>query len=203
MYSGCSNMKPELVLKIAQKREINGLAITDHNKVEGAIKVKSINKDPDFEVIIGSEVLTRQGELLAYYIQEPIRSKDIFEAIDLIRDQGGIVAIAHPFAIVRPHLTGNFKPIIKKLDALECFNSRNVFEFENKKAARIAREFDKATLGSSDAHFYFEIGNARTCFDGSLTEAIKRRKTSYKGVKADFLQVAINAIRNRSLGLRK
>ena len=72
-YSKCSNLKPEILLKIAKKRGLNGIAITDHNVVEGALKVKKLNKDKDFEVIVGEEISTDAGEVLAYYLNKEIK----------------------------------------------------------------------------------------------------------------------------------
>ena len=72
-YSKCSNLKPEILLKIAKKRGLNGLAVTDHHKIKGALKVSKLNRDKNFEVIIGEEVTTDFGEVLAYYINKEIK----------------------------------------------------------------------------------------------------------------------------------
>ena len=64
-YSKCSNMKLEVLLKTAKKRGLNGIAVTAHNTIEGALKAKKLNKDRNFEVIVGEEVSTAQGDVLA------------------------------------------------------------------------------------------------------------------------------------------
>ena len=50
-HSPCSNLKPEILLKFVEKRGMNGIAVTDHNTIKGALEVKKLNKDKDFEVI--------------------------------------------------------------------------------------------------------------------------------------------------------
>ncbi|MCG8571012.1 MAG: PHP domain-containing protein [Spirochaetes bacterium] len=99
MYSRCSNLKPEVLLKLAKKFNLNGIAITDHYTIKGALAVSKLNKDKDFEVIVGSEIDTPQGSILAYYINKEIKSRNILEILDEIRTQGGLAAIAHPFRL--------------------------------------------------------------------------------------------------------
>src|SRR3990167_1868027 len=55
-YSKCSNLRPEILLKTAKERGLNGIAVTDHNTIEGALRIKNLNKDKNFEVIIGEEI---------------------------------------------------------------------------------------------------------------------------------------------------
>ena len=95
-YSMCGNLEPSLVLKLAKKRGLNGIAITDHNEMKGCFKTKKLNKDKDFEVVVGSEVRTDKGDLLAYYINEPIKSRELFDVLDEIKGQGGLAVVAHP-----------------------------------------------------------------------------------------------------------
>jgi len=52
---------------------------------------------------------------------------------------------------------------------------------DNEKAQKLAKKFNIPGTGGSDAHFRIEIGRAYTIFDGTLREAIKQNKTSYKG----------------------
>jgi len=183
IYSKCSNLKPELLLKIAKKLGFNGIAVTDHNTIKGSLAVKKLNKDRDFEVITGSEIDTRQGNILAYYLNKDINSKDLFEVLDEIKQQGGLAAIAHPFRL-SPNSRHRFKyPIEKiknKIDAIEAFNARNL-PGNNKKAIKIADKLNLPKIAGSDSHFSFELGKAYTLFEGSLRKALKQNKTEIKG----------------------
>ena len=50
MYSPDSTLQPERIIKLSKKRGLSGIAITDHNTMAGAIKMKSLEGD-DFMVI--------------------------------------------------------------------------------------------------------------------------------------------------------
>ena len=182
-YSPCSNLKPEILLKFAKKKGLNGIAVTDHNSIKGALKVKKLNKDKNFEVIVGDEVKTNYGDVLAYYLQKEIKSRDLFSVIDEIKAQTGLIAIAHPFRIsINPKLKFRYplEKIKDKIDALECFNARTL-PGNNEKAQKMAKKLNIAGIAGSDTHFKFEIGTAYTIFNGNLRKAIKQNKTSYKG----------------------
>lgn len=183
-YSRCSNMKPELLLRMAKKKNLNGIAVTDHHKIEGALKVKQFNKDKNFEVITGTEISTTQGDVLCYYVNEKIKSTDFFGVVEEVKKQNGLVVIPHPF---RTSTNPNhkfkipFEKIKNKVDAIECFNARMLFKSNNEKAEQIADKLKLAKTAGSDAHFWFEVGRAYTIFDGNLRTALKYKKTRYEG----------------------
>jgi predicted metal-dependent phosphoesterase TrpH len=183
-YSSCSNLKPEILLKVVKKKGMNGIAVTDHNTIKGALKVKGINKDKDFEVIIGEEIDTNYGDILTYYLQKEIKTKDFFTLVDEVRKQDALISIPHPFrSSINPKLMFRY-PIDKirdKIDAIECFNARMLLPQNNRKAQQLAKRLNIAGTGGSDAHFRFDIGRAYTLFDGDLRSAIKLKKTRYDG----------------------
>ena len=179
--SSCSILKPKTILDIAKKIGLNGVAITDHNTIQGGVEVSKANKDKDFEVIPGIEVNTNRGHVLGLYVNQNISSRDFFEVVEAIKKQGGIAIIAHPFRLL-PQLRSNIGDIdVKKyLDAVECYNARTS-NFGNKNAIRFAEKNSLAKTGGSDSHFSFEIGRAVTVFDGELANAIKKGKTTARG----------------------
>lgn len=183
-YSSCSNLKPETLLKLVKKKGMDGFAVTDHNTIKGALKVKKLNKDKDFEVIIGDEVKTNYGDVLTYYLQEEIKSRDFFSVVDEVKAQGGLIAIPHPFRTsINPDLKFRYpiEKIKNKIDAIECFNARMLFQKNNKKAQELSKKLKIPGIGGSDAHFIFDIGRAYTIFDGNLRKALKQNKTRYEG----------------------
>lgn len=175
-YSLCSILKPETILKIAKKRGLNGIAVTDHNTIKGGLAVKRLNKDRDFEVIVGSETSTNRGHLIGLYLNKEIKTRDFEEAVHQIHKQGGLAIIAHPF---RFFPSSRFKKTginINCLDGIECINGRTFFT-ANTQAKKLAEKNNMAKTAGSDAHFPFEIGQACTIFDDDLKEALKKRKT--------------------------
>lgn len=177
-------MKPETLLKTAKKKGLNGIAVTDHFSIEGALKVKRLNKDENFDIIIGEEISTKQGDVIAYYIQNPIYSTDFFKVVEEIKKQNGLVIIPHPFRTsLNPQHKFKlpFKQIKGYIDAVECFNARMLFNADNKKAEDVANKYDIAKTAGSDAHFRFEIANAYTLFEEDLRKALKERITRLYG----------------------
>jgi predicted metal-dependent phosphoesterase TrpH len=179
--SPCSVNKPADILKCAKKASLDGIAITDHGTTKGALQVKKLNKDAQFEVIIGEEIRTDCGDLLALYVQEEIKHTELFSVLEEIKAQDALAVIAHPFRFV-PWLKFSY-PMAKikdSISAVEVFNSRN-FSYSNVKAMKIADALHIAKVGSSDAHFPFDIGKGYTIFEGNLRKAIKDKRTDAKG----------------------
>lgn len=186
LYSPCSSLRPKMLLKLAKKRGMDGIAVTDHNTIKGAAEVKKLNKDKGFEVIIGSEIRTNYGDVLAYYLQDEIKARDFFSVVGEVKSQGGLIAVAHPFRTsLNPTLKFSYpiEKIKNKIDAIESFNAR-MLPGNNKKAQVLAKQLSMPQIGGSDAHFGFEVGRAYTIFDGGLRKAIKEGKTASKGVIA-------------------
>ncbi len=200
VYSPCSVNKPETILKIAKKEGLDGIAITDHNSIKGALKTKKLNKDKDFEVILGDEVKTDHGDILALYLQKEIKKRKLFEVIDEVKSQGGLMVIAHPFRCT-PWLkfTYPLEKLVGKVEGVEVFNSRNVL-FGNKKARKTVKNLDFAEIGSSDAHLPIDIGKGYTLFEGDLKKAIKNRTTKAEGTTLfGYVSAPISAINKRIL----
>ncbi len=182
-FSRCGNLKPEIILKLAKKHGLDGIAITDHNEIKGALEVERLNKDKNFEVIIGEEVSTSYGDVLVYYANKKIEKTGFYEVVDEARKQGALISIAHPFrtALIRNHkFRLPIESVKGKIDAIECFNSRTL-PGDNKKANAAAYRIGAAKTAGSDSHFFFEIGTAYTIFEGSLRNAIKRKETKAEG----------------------
>ena len=185
VYSRCSNLKPEHLLKAAKKAGLDGIAVTDHDTVKGGIAAKKLNQDKNFEVVVASEIKFPEIELLVFYQKKDIKTKNIFDAVDELRKQNCLIGIAHPFSFHRtkPSIRKDMKKILKELkpDFVEVFNSRTFFPWLNRKAERLADDLKIAKTGGSDGHAFFEIGKGITVFNGSLRDAIKKRKTKTQG----------------------
>ena len=179
-FSKCSRIKPDELLKIAKERGLNGIAVTDHNTIQGGIAAAKLNRDPDFEVIVGAEMKTVDGEILGLYLNEEIKSREMFEIIDEIHQQGGIAIIAHPTARLRRSLKQPCIELKGRIQGIEAFNSRALL-LENWSAQRIASRFRFGATGGSDAHFYYEIGRGYTKFEGNLKHAIRTKATKVGG----------------------
>jgi len=84
---------PIALTRAAAARGITHLAITDHDRVDGAQRARDA-QIPGITVLVGSEVRTRDGDMIALFIERPIKvGLPPAEVIAAIREQGGLVGI--------------------------------------------------------------------------------------------------------------
>ncbi|MBI3943256.1 MAG: PHP domain-containing protein [Chloroflexi bacterium] len=160
VYSGDCHTSPEAVIAVAQRRGLGAIAVTDHNRLGGALALREI---APFPVIVGEEIKTEEGEILAYYLEEEIpKGLPLDETIARVRAQGGLLSVSHPFDRTRGGVLKReaLLRIVDQLDMIEVFNSRCFFSDENTQALEFANVHGLAGTGGSDAHTPQEIGNA-------------------------------------------
>lgn len=161
-HSICSNLDPKTILKYAKLKGLEGLAITDHGTINGYEKVQE--SAGDLLIIPGIEIATSSGELIALFVREPIKSGlSVRETADIIHELGGLVIVPHPFDKYRKAIGNKISEITA--DAVEVYNSRNLYKKANQIALEFAKEKDIVAVAGSDAHFKEEIGMA-----GIITE---------------------------------
>jgi predicted metal-dependent phosphoesterase TrpH len=158
-YSSDGILEPEKIIKMAIKRGLNGIAITDHNTIKGGLEAKKYETE-DFKVIVGTEISTEKGELIGLFLEEEVKSKDVSDVVLEIKERNGIVIIPHPFDELRRSAFHPTEEDAKYIDCIEGFNSRCVFQRYNEKAVEFAMKYDLTITAGSDAHFSNEIGNA-------------------------------------------
>jgi predicted metal-dependent phosphoesterase TrpH len=159
-YSEDSLLTPEKLVRACRGKGIQRLVITDHNTIKGAVQAKEL--DPEM-VVIGEEIKTSQGELLAAYLHEEIPpGLSPLETIALLREQEAFIYVAHPFDFARSGhwpLAGLLE-ITPYIDAIEIFNARNMWPLANLRAQNFARQQGVLGTVGSDAHTAFELGMA-------------------------------------------
>jgi predicted metal-dependent phosphoesterase TrpH len=161
IYSHDSLITPKDLVFYAKKRGLTAVAITDHDTIEGALKIA---KEKDFLIIPGIEVSSRNGHIVGLNLQEPIQkglSSD--ETVDKIHEAGGLAVACHPFALFKGSLG---KHTNAKFDAIETINA-SAFPFNRctKKAQEIADRFGIPCVAGTDAHYGPAIGYAYTLID--------------------------------------
>ena len=173
-------LEPKDIINIAMKKGLSGIAITDHDTIEGGLRAKKyLNKinESDIELIIGCELSTTNGHVIGLFLTEEIQLKDVHTpitadyAIDEIHSQGGIVVIPHPFDRFRKPFK-NLINYICKIDAIEGFNSRCIFHSYNKLAIDFAQKYNIRIVAGSDAHHGNEIGLAGIYVERNIKEEI-------------------------------
>ena len=154
-----SSNQLEPLLRTARERGLSRLAITDHNRIACALKAKQM--DPEL-IVVGEEILTTGGELLAYYLTEEIPARlSPMETIARLKSQGAFIAVPHPFDIRRHGWKMEvLLEILPHVDALEVFNARCLRGGLNDRALAFAKEKGMRMQAGSDAHSLVELGLA-------------------------------------------
>lgn len=158
-YSADGYVKPIDLVRVAAKRGLSGIAVTDHNTIKGALEAKKYENN-EIQVIIGSEVLTNLGEVIGLFLTDEIVSYDFYEVVEEIKSQNGVVVLPHPFDGIRSTSLHPDSSLAKYVDNVEVFNSRCVRNSYNDLAREYAEKNHLNIIAGSDAHFENEVGNA-------------------------------------------
>ena len=158
----------------AKKRGLDGVAITDHDTIDGALRLTRSN---GILTIPGVEVSTSRGHVLGLNISDLIPSGlDLQKTIELIHDHGGVAVAAHPTVFGR-RIKGQ---VVSHFDAVEVINA-SAFPFltSSHLSQKLAIRFHLPQTAGSDAHYAPEIGYAYTIIDAEpqIDEVIQAIKT--------------------------
>jgi len=151
---------PHDLIAAARRKGIDRLVITDHNTIAGALTAQALDAEL---VIVGEEIMTTRGEILAAYVTEevpPLLSPT--ETIQRLKDQGAFISVSHPFDKFRSGawLENDLLEILPFVDAIEVYNSRCMFPGFNTAAKKFAEKHSIPGTVGSDAHAAFEVGRS-------------------------------------------
>lgn len=195
------------IIQICDLRGIDRIAITDHNTADGALAMQKIA--PNL-VIAGEEIMTTQGELLAYFVQESVPAglaPD--ETIRRLREQGAVISVSHPFDRLRGGAwrEEDLLNIIDRVDAIEIFNARCMIPSDNDSAIAFAKQHKLIGTVGSDAHTPTEYGRSMTRmrpFEGASDFLASLRQAEYiKRLSPQYVHFGSKAAKwMKKLGLR-
>ena len=177
IYSSDSFITPKQLVFYAKKRGLDGVAVTDHDRLDSSLK---ICRETDFLVLPGMEISSVDGHIVALNVPENIpkglRSE---ETVERIHQAGGIAIACHPVSFFKGSLG---KAVTSNFDAIEVINSSAFpFRYSKKRSEELASRLGIARVAGTDAHFAPEIGCAFTLIDaepdvGEIASAIKNGK---------------------------
>jgi hypothetical protein len=185
----------EILERVERETDLDVIAITDHERIDAALAARTIARERGLraEVIVGEEVSTLGGHLLALFIEERVRPlRSMRATIAEIHEQGGLAIPAHPLVPyplcaqgwVLRRLIAAEDPRVRP-DAIEAFNPTTLGRPWHGRVVRFAEEHGLATVGNSDAHAASAIGTGWTTFPGrtadDLRAAILERTTRHHG----------------------
>jgi len=178
---------PKEIIKSLKKKGLQGMAITDHNTVEGSLQALKVTPK-DFIVIPGVEISTSDGHMIALNVKEDItRGLSVEETVEKTIELGGMPIVPHLYRNMSGLKKEKLKTIRTKISAIEVFNSCSLPQ-TNLKTAKIAREFKLGGTGGSDSHDPIYAGYAYTIVDTSdmnadtILSEIHKKKTWGEGI---------------------
>jgi predicted metal-dependent phosphoesterase TrpH len=175
--------------------DLDVIAVTDHERIDAAVAARAmaIDRGLRLEVIVGEEVTTLGGHLLALFLDRPIRPyRSLRTTIAAVHDAGGLAIPAHPLVpyplcaqgwVLRRLLDDPDEAV--RPDAIETFNPTTLGKPWHARVTRFADDHGLARVGNSDAHALAAIGTGWTTFPGrgadDLRRAIETRTTEHGG----------------------
>lgn len=165
---------PGAMLRAAVARGLTHLAITDHDRIDGALEALAIaaTEAPGLTVIVGQEIRTTSGDLIGAFLRTAVPvGLSPAEAISAVHEQGGLVGIAHPFDRFRGSVGRGEAPeleaVAAQVDWIETWNARLLVGDGNARAAELAARLGIPGVAVSDAHTTLEVGIASTVIVGA------------------------------------
>lgn len=195
---GLSSIKG--ILEMADRNNLDLIAITDHDTIKGAEEAQKLASDFKVKVIKGEEIGTKEGHLIALFIEEFIHpKKPILDTIREIHRQRGLAIVSHSLNPLARGVSSNILfQIFPELDGIELFNAAWCGWANQKKLKRLNSEiFNLAAIGGSDAHILRQVGKGYTIFEGKdptdLYFSIKHGLTLAEGIftPLDYFEWAI------------
>lgn len=165
--------RPAALVETAARRGLTHLAITDHERLDGALAARDA-APVGLTVIIGEEVRTQGGDLIGLFLERAVPpGLPLADAAQAIHEQGGIVGLPHPFdrfrsSAARRRAEAELEELATVVDYVEAWNARLMVGNGNQLAADFAHAHGLPVAAVSDAHTLGEIGVACIFTDAPL-----------------------------------
>jgi hypothetical protein len=178
-YSHDATTTVRAVLKHAADVGLDVIALTDHDEIRGSLEARDLAHKYGVEVIPGAEVSTKEGHLLALFVEKlPPAGLTLVDTLIYIGKLGGVAIAPHPFnnfavslsmeavvgALTNPRAKGVLKGIETHNMSTQSFDTV---------AQKLSIYLPLAKTGSSDAHVYWAIGAGRTEFPGRTAQDLR------------------------------
>ena len=167
-----------LVRKAAQVG-ITHLAITDHERLDGAFRARD-EAPADVTIIVGEEIRTTAGDMIGLFLERAVPpGLSPLETAAAIHEQGGLAGLPHPFDRFRSSgarlaAAADLAELAQAVDYIEVHNAR-ALGGANPMAARFAADRMIPGVASSDSHNMLELGVAYTILPGPVESAADLR----------------------------
>jgi predicted metal-dependent phosphoesterase TrpH len=179
----------ELLLEQAAEVGLDGLVVTDHDRIEASLRAAELAPDYGLVGLPGVEVSTADGHLLALGVRTlPPRGRPLSETVRWVHGHGGVAVVPHPFQRLRHGVSRRtLADCSPAPDAVETYNSWLVTGIRNRRARRFAERRGLPGVAASDAHRVGYVGRAYTEVDAeartaeSVLDAFRAGATRVRG----------------------
>ena len=194
----------ELVDYAERFTRLDVIAVTDHDETAAGLEAREYAARQRYrvKVVPGVEVSTRDGHLLALFLEDrPPALRPMRETAEWVLARGGMCVAPHPFtrwthSLSSRTLLGAAQRGL--LGGVEVLNASPAGRASRARAVRFADAHGLAAVGGSDAHVVGVIGLAHTRFHGhtadDLRRALERGSTFAEGRFASPREVAAEAL---------
>jgi predicted metal-dependent phosphoesterase TrpH len=185
LYSDGTASVRELLDWVERHTDLDLIAVTDHERIDGALRAAEIHAagDYSYDMVVGEEITTRRGHLLALFVTERIPAlRPLPETLERVHDQGGIAIAAHPMAMLIPSIGERTLRALHHdpdprhhLDAVELLNPSTAGRVRAAARRRLNAELLALPgVGNSDAHVLEGVGTGWTWFPGTTAAEYRR-----------------------------
>jgi len=202
-YSKDSVITFPLLTEGCRRRGVDLVAIMDHDTYEGALEFKRLSEEKRSagqwapRIIPGEEIRTSKGEICGLFLKEHVpKGLPPEETMRLIRSQGGLVYVPHPFDLfkLKRLKAHELEEIAELVDIIEVFNGKPRFPGANMLARNFLREHSFKVAAGSDAHEPTRIGAVRVVLGGFETPEELMRSLSGARVEGRMYSPVWSAI---------
>lgn len=173
----------QLLAYVEEQTDLDVIAVTDHEDAAGGQRARELSASRGYraEVVVGAEVTTLQGHLLALFIEEAPRSfRSIERTIEAIHAQGGLAIVPHPMSwLTRSISERTLRRLCARaedgitFDGIELANPSPAGKATRAKAIALNRTWMLTPTGGSDAHHLAHAGTGWTEFAGRTAEDLR------------------------------
>jgi predicted metal-dependent phosphoesterase TrpH len=203
----------DMLVEWCGRRNVDAVAVMDHDVIEGAFEFAALSKERLVRgewaprVLVGEEVRTSGGEICGLFLSEHVpKGLTPLETMQMIRSQGGLVYVPHPFDILKLKRlnTRELEELTDMIDIIEAFNGKPRFPGANVLARRFLKSHDFPSGAGSDSHEPTHLGAAHVEmeeFEGPSDLPEKLRDGTVVGRLYSPLASALRRVRIRKHGL--
>lgn len=177
-----SRLQPEEAIIAARDRGLDAICFTEHDYLWPTDEIRRLSRELGLRVLIGVEVSTEVGHILAYGLPSfSLELRSFPRLVEYARTHRAALVLAHPF---RRHFRFELPTVPSASDVSDGLRRRGLSDVaaleaangatrpvENVLASKVAERLELPTTAGSDAHSADRIGLWATEVDDVVDEA--------------------------------